>query len=164
MTSYTLLSKQSLLGDRFGPILIESFSLEEIKIQKLPFIKVMLIEWHNIAVHTKQIKWLDFVFEKTTQQSSQPQTMSLKPWCPSEKKNLTRQLNSYCWLEFQVFVSTFTSRTLSKTIGFWICEDQNDLSYTAQHAKPLGGQIWSNFDWKFQSRKDQNPKIALGMW
>ena len=36
MTHCTLLSMQSLLVDIFGPILIESFSLEEIKLQNLP--------------------------------------------------------------------------------------------------------------------------------
>ena len=35
MTYPTLLSMQSLLVDIFGPILIESFSLEEIKTQNL---------------------------------------------------------------------------------------------------------------------------------
>ena len=35
MTHCTLLSMQSLLVDIFGPILIESFSLEEIKTQNL---------------------------------------------------------------------------------------------------------------------------------
>jgi hypothetical protein len=62
-----------------------------------------------------------------------------------------------CWLEV-----TFTSRTLSKMIQFWICKDQNDLLHTAQHAEPLGGKIWSHFDWKFQSRRDQNPEFAFG--
>jgi hypothetical protein len=36
MTCCTLLSMQSLLLDIFGPILIESFSLEEIKLENLP--------------------------------------------------------------------------------------------------------------------------------
>ena len=36
MTYYKLLSMQSFLEDIFGPILIDSFSLEEIKLQNLP--------------------------------------------------------------------------------------------------------------------------------
>ena len=37
MTYYRLLSMQGFLEDIFGPILIDSFSLEEIKLQNLPF-------------------------------------------------------------------------------------------------------------------------------
>ena len=59
--------------------------------------------------------------------------------------------------------NAFTSRTLSKRIRFWICKDQNDSLHTAQHAKPLGGHIWSHFDWQFQSRRDQNPEFAFSM-
>ena len=59
--------------------------------------------------------------------------------------------------------NTFTSRTLSKMIRFWICKDQNDSLHTAQHAEPLGGHIWSHFDWEFQSRRDQSPEIASGV-
>ena len=59
--------------------------------------------------------------------------------------------------------NTFTSTTLSKMIRFWICKDQNDLLYIAQHAEPLGGHIWSHFDWQFQSRIDQNLEFASGV-
>ena len=59
--------------------------------------------------------------------------------------------------------NTFTSTTLSKMIRFWICKDQNDSLHTAQHAEPLGGHIWSHFDWQFQSRIDQNLEFASGV-
>ena len=60
-------------------------------------------------------------------------------------------------------LNVFTSTTLSNMIRFWICKDQNDSLHTAQHAKPLGGHIWSHFDWQFQSRIDQTPEFASGV-
>ena len=81
-----------------------------------------------------------FGFEKL------PRLLAVRSKYPSERKNLTQQLNHYCWLESRVFVNTFTSTTLSNMIRFWICKDQNDSLHTAQHAKPLGGHIWSHFD------------------
>ena len=90
--------------------------------------------------------------------------MKFSFWClrliydimPMEYKNFTTK-KQFKWLYFA------TLYLLSKMIRFWICKDQNDLLHTAQHAEPLGGHIWSHFDWQFQSRRDQNPEFAFGV-
>ena len=51
-----------------------------------------------------------------------------------KRKNLTQQLNHYRWLESRL-CNSFTSRTLSKMIRFWICKDQNDSLHSAHHAE-----------------------------
>ena len=79
-----------------------------------------------------------------------------------EEKNDTA-IESLPLIRIPSLCNTFTSTTLSKMIRFWICKDQNDSLHTAQHAEPLGGHIWSHFDWQFQSGRDQNPEFAFGV-
>ena len=118
---------------------------------------------------TQQIcqMWSYFAFEKLTGllavRSSQPQIMFQKSRYPSEKEKFDTAIESLPLIRIQSLCNTFTSRTLSKMIRFWICKDPNDLLHTAQHAEPLVGHIWSHFDWKFQSRRDQTPELAFGV-
>ena len=82
---------------------------------------------------------------------------------PKVKVSIREEIFDTAIKSLCTFCNTFTSTTLSKMIRFWICKDQNDSLHTAQHAEPLGGHIWSHFDWEFQSRRDQSPEIASGV-
>ena len=108
-----------------------------------------------------------FCIWKTTRllavRSNQPQIMSQKSKYPSEKEKFDTAIESLLLIRIPSLCNTFTSTTLSKMIWFWICKDQNDSLHTAQHAEPLGGHIWSHFDWQFQSRIDQNLEFASGV-
>ena len=116
---------------------------------------------------TQQIcqMWFCFAFEKTTRllavRSNQPQIMSQKSKYPSDKEKFDIAIEPLPLIRIQSLCNTFTSRTLSKMIQFWIRKDPNDLLHTAQHAEPLVGHIWSHFDWKFQSRRDQTQDLLL---
>ena len=124
----------------------------------------MIIKWRNIAGTNKLVKFY-FTFEKTTRllavRSNQPQIMSQKSKYPSEKEKFDTAIESLLLIRIPSLCNMFTSTTLSKMIRFWICKDQNDLLHTTQHADPLNRHIWSHFDWKFQSRRDQNTEFAL---
>ena len=126
----------------------------------------MIIKWHNIAELNKFVKF-DFILHLKKKprllavKSSQPQIMSQKSRYPSEKEKFDTAIESLPLIRIPSLCNTFTSRTLSKMIQFWICKDPNDLLHTAQHAEPLVGHIWSHFDWKFQSRRDQTQDLLL---
>ena len=124
----------------------------------------MIIEWHNIAEPKKLVK-CDFILHLKNYLLSGP--INLKS-CPKSQSIHQRGKNdtaieSLPLIRIPSLCNTFTSTTLSKMIRFWICKDQNDSLHTAQHAEPLGGHIWSHFDWEFQSRRDQTPEIASGV-
>ena len=120
----------------------------------------MIIAWHNIAKPNKFVKCDYILHLKKQPDSFLSSPVNLKS-CPKSHsihqigKNDTARIPSLC--------NTFTSRTLSKMIRFWICKGQNDSLHTAQHAESLNGHIWSHFDWQFQSRRDQNPEFAFSM-
>ena len=125
----------------------------------------MIIEWHNIAEPNKFVK-CDFILHLKKQPDSLLSSpVNLKSCCKSHSihqrgKNDT-VIESLPLIRIPSLCNTFTSRTLSKMIQFWICKDPNDLLHTAQHAEPLVGHIWSHFDWKFQSRRDQTQDLLL---
>ena len=126
----------------------------------------MIIEWHNIAEPKKLVK-CDFLDLKNYQTTC-CQVQSTSNHVPKVKVSIREEkfdtaIESLPLIRIPSLCNTFTSRTLSKMIQFWICKDPNDLLHTAQHAEPLVGHIWSHFDWQFQSRRDQNPEFAFGV-
>ena len=113
---------------------------------------------------TQQISqmWLDFASEKTPCWQVQSTLNHVPKFIVSIKEQkIDTAIESLLLIRIPSLCNTFTSRTLSKMIWFWICKDQNDLLHTAQHAEPLVGHIWSHFDWKFQSRRDQTQDLLL---
>ena len=126
----------------------------------------MLIEWHDIAGTNKSSQmWLDFENEKNYPTPC-CQVQSTSNHVPKVKvaireENFDTAIESLLLIRIPILCNTFTSRTLSKMVGFLICKDQNDLLQTAQHAELPGGHIWSHFDWQFQSRRDQTPEFAF---
>ena len=125
----------------------------------------MIIKWHNVAEPNKFVKF-DFILHLKKQPDSLLSSpVNLKSCVKSHSihqrgKNDTA-IESLPLIRIPSLCNTFTSRTLSKMIRFWICKDPNDLLHTAQHAEPLVGHIWSHFDWKFQSRRDQTQDLLL---
>ena len=117
------------------------------------FIRVVIIEWHNIAEPNKLVK-CDFILHLKNYQTTCCQVQSTSNQVPKVKFDTA--IESLLLIRFPRLCNRFTSTTLSKMIRFGICKDQNDLSHTAQHAEPPGGHIWSHFDWKFQSRRYQS--------
>ena len=127
----------------------------------------MIIEWHNIAEPNKLVK-CDFILHLKNYQTTFCQVQLTSNHVAKfivsirEDKNDTA-IESLPLIRIPCLCNTFTSTTLSKMIQFWICKDQNDSLHTAQHAEPLGGHIWSHFDWEFQSRRDQTREFAFGV-
>ena len=97
--------------------------------------------------------WFNFAFE--------PQVPKVKVSIREEK--IDTAIESLLLIRFPHLCNRFTSTTLSIMIWFGICKDKNDSLHTAHHAEPLGGHIWSHFDWEFQSRRDQTPELAFGV-
>ena len=121
------------------------------------FIRVVIIQWHNIAETNKLVKChFFFCIWKTTRLLAVPKVkVSIR------EEKFDTAIESLLLIRIPSLCNTFTSTTLSKMIQFWICKDPNDLLHTAQHAEPLVGHIWSHFDWKFQSRRDQTQDLLL---
>ena len=129
------------------------------------FIRVVIIEQHNIAKPNKLVK-SDFILHLKNYQTTCCQVISTSNHVPKVKVSIRKEkfdtaIESLPLIRFPRLCNRFTSTTLSKMIRFGICKDQNDVSHTSQHAEPPGGHIWSHFDWKFQSRRDQNTEFAL---
>ena len=121
----------------------------------------MIIKWHDIAEPNK----CDLILHpKKLPGSLLTSPVKIKS-CPKihSMQKIDTPIESLPLIRIPSLCNTFTSTTLSKMIRFWICKDQNDLLHTAQHAEPLGGHIWSHFDWQFQSRIDQNLEFAFGV-
>ena len=129
------------------------------------YIRVVIIEWHNIAEPNKLVK-CDFILHLKNYQTTFCQVQSTSNQVPKVKVSIREEkfdtaIELLPLIRFPRLCNRFTSTTLSKMIRFGICKDQNDVSHTSQHAEPPGGHIWSHFDWKFQSRRDQNTEFAL---
>ena len=125
----------------------------------------MIIEWQYIAGTNKSVK-CDLILHQKKLPDSCSQVQSTLNHVPKVivstiEEKFDTAIESLPWIRIQSLCNTFTSRTLSKMIRFWICKDPNDLLHTAQHAEPLVGHIWSHFDWKFQSRRDQTQDLLL---
>ena len=128
-------------------------------------IRVVIIECHNIAEPNKFVK-CDFILHLKNYQTTCCQVQSTSNHVPKVKVSIREEkfdtaIESLPLIRIPSLCNTFTSTTLSKMIRFWICKDQNDSLHTAQHAEPLGGHIWSHFDWQFQSRRDKTQNLLL---
>ena len=131
------------------------------------FIRVVIIEWHNIAEPNKLVK-CDFILHLKNYQTTCCQVQSTSNQVPKVKVSIREEkfdtaIELLLLIRFPRLCNRFTSTTLSKMIQFGICKDQNDSLHTAHHAEPLGGHIWSHFDWEFQSRRDQTREFAFGV-
>ena len=83
------------------------------------FLRVMLIEWHDIVVPNNLKILLVFLLSSPVNIKSCPKIHSIhQRW---------KNCHSNCWLESHVFANTFTSITLSKMNQILICKDQNDF-------------------------------------
>ena len=89
--------------------------------------------------------WLDFASEKTYPTPCYQVQSTLnhvpKSIASIREEKFDTAIELLLLIRIPSLCKTFTSRTLSKMIQFWICKDQNDLLHTAQHAEPLGGHI-----------------------